>query len=151
MARPPPHPPAAPGVPEPPVVFSPWTPWAARETLRDAHLPGVYLLALFPAGPPPRVDPQDDAILYIGEISDNSLLGRWHQFARAAFNGTPGHAGGMVYHAEIGAPEQELYVAAFVPQGLSRELRALYIRYVERRLVWEYARGHDVPPRCNRR
>ena len=89
------------------------------------------------------------ALIYIGEVHDNSLQSRWQQFHRAAFAGKPGHAGGLVYHEQLAAPEESLYVAAYVPEGLTRDMRALYIRYVERKLIWEYARRWAAPPLCN--
>src|SRR5690242_7853291 len=97
-------------MPDPPIRFTLWTPWAARNMMPNSHLPGVYLLAQW-AETPPRVANRD----------------------------------------VFGDDGATLYVAAFVPEGLSRELRALYIRYVERKLVWEYARAWGAPPVCNRR
>jgi hypothetical protein len=138
-------------MPDPPIRFSPWTAWAAHTTLPNSHLPGVYLLAQFAGAPPRLVDPTAEDVIYIGEIYDNSLQSRWQQFQRAAFEGKPGHSGGLAYRDVFGDAGETLYVAAFVPGGLRRELRALYIRYVERKLVWEYARAWGGPPVCNRR
>jgi hypothetical protein len=42
-------------------------------------------------------------------------------------------------------------VSAFVPEGLSRELRTLFILYVERKLLWDWARKWEAPPICNTR
>ena len=140
-----------PTVPEPPVRWTAWTPWAGRAQVPHAHLPGVYLLAQFADGPPRLVDPQTREIVYIGEISDGSLAGRWQQFHRAAFAGTPGHTGGLIYHETFGDEGATLYVTAFVPQSLRRDLRALYLRAVAAQLLWAWARRWDGPPVCNSR
>ena len=134
---------------DPPVSFSAWTHWSERNGVKNAHLPGVYMLAQWEEGPPGQVDPISQQIVYIGEMSDNSLMGRWQQFNRAAFEGKPGHTGGVAYRDAFGDEGETLFVAAFVPEGLSRELRGLYIKYVERKLLWEWARTHDGPPACN--
>lgn len=134
---------------EPPISFSPWTRWAERGAVKNAHLPGVYLLALFDEPPPRQVDPLLEDIIYVGETTEGSLLGRWQQFNRAAFEGKPGHSGGLIYHETFGDTGENLYVAAFIPEGLSREMRSLYIRYIERKLVWEWARYQEGPPICN--
>jgi hypothetical protein len=134
---------------EPPVRFELWVPWREREQIKNAHLPGVYLLAHWTGAPPREVDPLAQEIIYIGETTEGSLLGRWQQFHRAAFEGKPGHTGGLRYRDIFGDEGEELYVAAFVPEGLSREMRALFIRHVEARLVWEWARKWDGAPLCN--
>ena len=119
-------------------------------------MPGVYLLARFDAGPPAPTEPLSTDIVYIGEAADQSLMGRWQQFHRAAFEGKPGHSAGLRYRelfvdeGDSGA-EAWLYVAAFVPEGLSRELRLLFIRHVAHRLVWEWARKWGDAPVCNTR
>ena len=134
---------------EPPIRFTPWTHWPERNRAKNAHLPGVYLIARWEVAPPDKVDALAQAIVYVGEITEGSLMGRWQQFARAAFEGKPGHAGGMKYRDIFGDEGDTLYVAAFVPEGLSREMRSLYIRYVERKLVWEWARRWGDAPLCN--
>ncbi|MEA2575315.1 MAG: hypothetical protein QOH93_2613 [Chloroflexia bacterium] len=139
---------------EPLITFTPWTSWPDRNLVKNAHLPGVYLLALFDDVPPRAADPLSRDLVYIGETADNSLMHRWQQFHRAAFEGKPGHSGGLAFH-EIYGDEPEyasrLYVSAFVPEGLSRELRTLFILYVERKLLWDWARKWEAPPVCNTR
>ncbi|MFL5732837.1 MAG: hypothetical protein ACJ78Q_06515 [Chloroflexia bacterium] len=140
---------------EPPIIFTSWTRWADHNQLKNAHLPGVYLLARFDdAETPPseRADPSSGDIVYIGEVVDQSLMGRWQQFHRAAFEGKPGHSAGLRYHemfGEGGEDDGALYVSAFVPEGLSREMRSLFIRYVAHKLVWEWAREWGGAPVCN--
>jgi hypothetical protein len=136
---------------EPPVVFSPWTRWAERATIPNAHLPGVYLLALFDPAPPRRADPLAEAIIYIGEITDNGLLRRWYQFGHSAFDGKPGHTGGVLYREAIGDAGETLYVAAFPVAHVARNLRPLFIRYLGQKLLWDWARTWGMAPLCNRR
>jgi len=133
----------------PAVSFTPWTPWQNRSLVRNAHLPGVYLLAHWDAGPPSAVDPQAQAIVYVGETTDQSLLGRWQQFHRAAFEGKPGHNAGLLYRDTFGDAGETLYVSSFTPESLSREMRTLYIRHLAHKLIWEWALRWAAPPDCN--
>jgi hypothetical protein len=137
-------------VKEPTVSFTPWAPWAERNAVKNAHLPGVYLLAHC-NGPPGRVDPLDYDIVYISSVTESSLMGRWQQFHRAAFEGKPGHTGGLAYRDFFGDEGENLYVSAFAPESLPRELRTLFLRYTEHRLLWEWARRWGSPPVCNTR
>lgn len=134
---------------EPAFSFTDWTLWSGRNRVKNAHLPGVYLLARWEGGLPSDVDPLAQTIVYIGETTDQSLMGRWQQFHRAAFEGKPGHSGGLLYRDTFGDEEEGLYVAAFVPESLSRELRTLYIRYRAHRLIWEWAQRWGGAPVCN--
>lgn len=136
---------------EPPVVFSPWTRWAERATIPNAHLPGVYLLALFDPAPPRRVDPLAEEIIYLGEITDNGLLRRWYQFGHSAFDGKPGHSGGLLYREAVGDAGESLFVAAFPVAQVPRDLRPLFIRYLGHKLLWDWARTWGTAPLCNRR
>jgi hypothetical protein len=136
---------------EPQVRFSPWPAWAERGQIRNAHLPGVYLLAQFDGRPPASVNETAREIVYIGEAAEGSLLGRWQQFERAASEGKPGHRGGLAYRDRFGPDTGELYVAAFAPESLSRELRGVFIHYVYARLLWQWASRWDGEPLCNLR
>jgi hypothetical protein len=139
---------------EPTIAFTPWTAWPDRNLLKNAHLPGVYLLALFDGVPPRDADPLSHDLVYIGATAEGSLMHRWQQFHRAAFEGKPGHSGGLLFHEIYGGdPEyaSRLYVSAFVPEGLSREMRTLFILYVERKLLWDWARKWEGLPVCSGR
>lgn len=138
-------------VKEPVLNFTPWMPWAERNAIKNAHLPGVYLLAKSDKPPGQRVDPLSYDLVYVGSVTDSSLMGRWQQFHRAAFEGKPGHSGGLVYRETFGDEGESLYVAAFAPENLHRELRTLFLRYIEHRLIWEWARRWGAPPACNAR
>ncbi len=136
---------------EPPVAFTPWPPWAERSQVKNAHLPGVYLLGKWEGTPPSHVDPLSHDVVYIGAVAEGSLMGRWQQFHRAAFEGKPGHTGGLAYREAFGDEGEDLHVSAFAPEGLSREMRTVFILYLERRLMWDWARKWEGLPICNSR
>ena len=135
----------------PEIAFSPWVAWSTRKSLEGAKCAGVYLLALFDTPPIGRADPQARQIIYIGETCNNSLVGRWRQFERSAFQGKYGHSGGKTYRQEFGDQGQTLYVSALSVEKLDEPMRSLFIRYVERRVIWEYACRWGMPPKCNRK
>ncbi len=133
----------------PKVVFSSWVQWANRKKLKNRDLPGVYLLARFKS-PPNRVNLRAEEIIYIGETC-KKLMSRWGQFNRSAFKGKRGHSGGHTYRRKRLGSEKGLYVSAFpVPEnGLGVECRPLFIRYVERKLMLEFAKKWGKAPVCN--
>jgi hypothetical protein len=133
------------------VAFSAWTPWAERESLSGVDQPGVYILAHFTSPPIGRADPLSREVIYIGETCDSSLRKRWYRFNRSAFEGKFGHSGGKTYRAICRDRSQDLFVAAFPVQTVDTKLRPLFIRYVERKLIWEYAQRWKIAPMCNRK
>ncbi len=135
----------------PRIRFSHWARWSDQKLLKGTDSPGVYLLAHFrkaPAGPANTLSRQ---VIYIGETCQNSLFGRWRQFNRSAFQGKRGHSGGKTFRKMYGATTDNLYVAAFPVGQLHRKVRPYFIRYVERKLIWDYCNRWGFPPRCNRR
>lgn len=130
-------------------VFSTWTPWDQRDTIDGSQLPGVYLLAKF-KGPPPAVDAEDPAIVYVGETCGQTLLKRWYDFNRSAFQEKPGHSGGWTYRELIGVSPRGLHVAA-VGVDMPEVKRDAYIRAVERTLIWQFVQRHGAMPKCNRK
>ena len=136
---------------DPEIIFSHWTQWADRTSLNGIYYPGVYLLAHFYAAPAGRANPQAKEIIYIGETCNNSLTGRWRQFHRSAFEGKYGHSGGTTYRQVFSGQGDNLYVAAFPVKELDEEIRSFFIRYVERKLIWEFAQKWGAAPKCNRK
>jgi len=137
----------------PDVLFSNWTPWAHRQEIPAIADPGVYALAHFLRDVPERVDLQAVEIIYFGE-SCSSLKERLKQFHHSAFEGGNDHRGGRTYSELFGDEyEERLFVSAFPPHGLNDIIRPLYIRYLERKLILDYALRRDppTPPVCNRR
>jgi len=136
----------------PRVVFSKWTRWGERTRLNGIQNPGVYALARFTKPPRGPVELRARNIIYFGETCGNSLRGRWRAFHRSAFEGNRGHSGGRTYRRRFGGKGMRgLYVAAFPVEGLTKELRALFIRYIERKVILEYASKWGVAPKCNRK
>ena len=135
----------------PPISFSEWLLWGERTKIGGADSPGVYILAKFDERPEGEADPKDGRIVYIGETCDNSLKGRWHQFDRSAFRSKDGHSGGWSYSETFKDAGEDLFVAALPVPGLPESLRHLFIRYVERKLILEFALEHGAQPRLNRK
>ncbi len=132
------------------IIFSHWTRWTERTLLKGIHSPGVYLLAHFDVEPAGQANPRAKQIVYIGETCKN-LMRRWRQFNRSAFEGKFGHSGGRTYRRVFDDQGDNLYVAAFAVEGLDEQIRSLFIRYVERKLIWDFARNWGAAPRCNRK
>ncbi|MFA5293815.1 MAG: hypothetical protein WC496_12400 [Phycisphaerae bacterium] len=133
----------------PPITFSNWVRWIDRTNINSLGSVGVYILAHYKE-PPGIVDLQSQEIIYIGETCNQSFSKRWEQFHSCAFKGKENHSGGETYWKLFSGKYIEyLYVASFPVDGLSDELCPLFIRYVERKLILEYAIKWGAAPRCN--
>jgi hypothetical protein len=137
----------------PAIVFSCWVSWADRSSLEGCQYPGVYLLAHFDVMPSKPADPQAQQIVYIGETCDRRLIDRWRNFHRSASTGKHAHSGGRTYRELFSDSASKLCVAALpIPvEQLTEPFRSLFIRYVERKLIWEYAWKWGSAPFCNRK
>jgi ribosomal protein L19 len=136
----------------PSITFSNWTLWTDRTNIKGVENPGVYMLAHF-ANPPNTIDLNEREIIYIGETCDQSLCKRWEAFHGCAVGSRKkGHSGGVTYR-EVFAGEnvEQLFVAALPVDKLSVEIRPLFIRYIERKLIFEYALQWEKAPQCNRK
>ena len=133
---------------QPRVVFSKWVNWSKRDNLERINSPGMYLLAKFTNPPTGRADPKDKDIIYIGETC-GSLAGRWRQFGRSAKGGVKGHTGGQSYFEKFKGELTQLYVAAFPVNEFEGDNREKFIRYVERKLIWEFVKEHGKAPVLN--
>lgn len=135
----------------PKIEFTKWEHWKDRLSLiKGTNCPGVYLLAQFKTKPARKINPNSKAIIYIGETCA-SLKRRWRQFDRAAFHGEHGHSGGLTYREIYGDNGKRLYVSVFPVRYSNIKLRSLFIRYVERKLIWEFAKKWGCAPKCNRK
>jgi hypothetical protein len=135
------------------INFSKWCLWSERHSIENIHMPGVYMLAKFVNKiPPGNADPLCKEIIYIGETC-SSLKTRWYQFQRSAFYQKNGHSGGWSYSYKYQDQGNNLYVSALpIPMTAENEkFRALYIRYVERKLIWEYAQKYGEQPKLNKK
>ncbi len=134
---------------EPVVQFTNWVNWKEQRSLPGLDKPGLYMMA---HGELMRgaADPLDKQIVYIGETCNNTLQGRWHQFHRSAIQGKNGHTAGTIYHETFGDDQSRLFVAAFPVEISDDTTAAFFIRYLERKLVWDYIRKWSKHPVCNR-
>ena len=137
----------------PKIKFTRWILWKQRLFLKGIDYPGVYLLAHFRNKPEGKVNPKSKAIIYIGE-TNSSLRKRWEQFNRAAFEGKQGHSGGLRYREvyvkkKKNLKNKQLYVAAFPVKDLDESIKPLFIRYIERKLIWQFVQKWGHAPVCN--
>lgn len=58
---------------------------------------------------------------------------------------------GWSYNDTFGDKGEDLYVSAFPITELTEPLRSLFIRFVERKLILEYALKYETPPRLNKK
>lgn len=135
----------------PKIKFSSWFKWNDRIKIENINSPGVYLLAKFKRKPGGNAKLDSKHIIYIGETCDNSLRGRWNAFNRAAFRGKAGHSGGLTYYNTYRDSGDDLYVAALAVQDMPDNLRHLFIRFIERKLIYEFALKHGSQPDINRK
>ncbi len=134
---------------EPTVQFSRWCRWTDRDSLGGMDAAGVYALACFDENPPTAVDVLDERTVYIGETCDNSLSGRLWQFNRSAFLQKNGHSGGWSFGSRCAGQGENLYVSVFPVSTLHEPHRSAFIRYTERRLLWEFVLRWGRRPLCN--
>src|SRR5258708_21233941 len=135
----------------PKIVFHPWVSWAQRLTIKGCNLPGVYLLAQFDQPPLDPVEHTAQEVVYIGETCNRKLTQRWYEFGRSAFEAKYGHSAGWPYCDKCYDQGEQLYVSAFPVQDLSGEAASHFIRYVERKLLWEFVCRWGHAPVCNRK
>lgn len=135
----------------PKIEFSGWSPWSKRNDFDGVNLPGVYLLAHFDDPPVDPVNPKAKEIIYIGETGKRTFIKRWGEFQNVAFGNKENHSGGKTYKGLFGNSRvNNLYISAMPVSELSIELRPLFIKYVERKLILGYALEHGDKPQCNR-
>ena len=134
--------------------FSKWIKFDDLSELENVGLPGIYLLGHIDGDSKYPAKPDSPNVVYIGETTGQSLRTRINQFSRSAFQRKNGHSGGWTYSdkflngiAVIETPSN-LYVSVMPVQLSSIESKA-YIKYVERRAIWEYVKANGVYPVCN--
>lgn len=132
------------------IEFSPWYGWNERNEITDSQRPGVYLLIKYSEHKPGKVNPLDQNIIYIGETC-SSLRKRWYQFKRSAFDNKRAHSGGSNYREIYHDNGENLYVAAFPVSCSSDTLTSSYIRYLERKLIFNYVQKYKQLPKCNKK
>ena len=134
----------------PQILFSKWFQWNKRTEIENNDLPGVYILAKFKKVPEGNANIIDKNIIYVGETCKQTLNKRWYQFDRSAFCNSKGHSGGRSYESIFGDRGDDLYVTA-LPIDLPENLSHLFIRYVERKLILDFALKHKSQPKLNKK
>ncbi len=135
---------------KPSLKFTHWVSWSERSSLRGMGLPGIYLLGRFSKPPSGKASPIEKRIIYIGETSRSKLGKRLREFHYTAFDGRGDHPGGRLYRRAYHDEGERLFTAIAPVKGLAGTRRAIFLRYVESKLVWDYARRNGTAPRCNR-
>lgn len=131
------------------VGFSPWVNWESRAEVVGRKQPGVYFIARSEKEPEDfRVN--NDSIIYIGETTSQTLGDRLRQFNTSAFNVKPGHSGGNTFRETMSHDTiaSMLWVSA-CPVDMGEVYTSTYIKYLERRLIWEYVCTYGCLPPCN--
>ena len=131
------------------IGFSPWVNWESRTEVIGRKQPGVYFIARS------KKEPEDfrvnnGSIIYIGETTSQTLGDRLRQFNTSAFNMKPGHSGGNTFRATMShdTDASMLWVSA-CPVEMGEVYTSAYIKYLERRLIWEYVCTYGCLPPCN--
>ncbi len=130
--------------------FTPWIEWSKRSALRGMGEHGLYVLAKFRKPATGHAQPTDKRVIYIGATSRSKIGKRLREFHHAAFDGRGENPEGRIYRRAYHDKGEGLYVAIAPMKGLAPEKRAVYLRYLESKLIWAFARRHGGAPRCNR-
>jgi len=117
--------------------FSKWFHWKEREEFIDKDHPGIYILSKSDVTPRGKANPLDERIIYFGETI-RPLWKRWDEFEASAFYEDSGHSGGWSYLERFGDKGRDLYVSAWSAKNLDEIKMPWFIRYYERKLIWEY-------------
>ena len=141
-------------------IFSEWIQWKNLDfKSKDLTFPGVYILAKFNSVPSGVAKPLDKRIIYVGETCKNTLKGRLYQFKLSAFKGKLAHSGGKSYREQFSDRGKNLYVAVCPVKDAKgifhvankEYLRELFIRYVERKIIYDYAQKYKLGPVLNKK
>ncbi len=134
----------------PKIKFANWVSWNDRSTLENIKFPGIYIISKFKSNLSRKVDLKDKDIIYIGETC-SSLQKRLRQFNHSAFKGARGHSGGASYRKKYNDKGENLYVSVFPVVDISDNARHLYIRYIERKMILDYALKNGNQPILNKK
>ncbi|MCX6996138.1 MAG: hypothetical protein NTV49_03410 [Kiritimatiellaeota bacterium] len=138
---------------QPKPEFSEWMRWPTHWQHSGIRNPGVYLLARFENDAPTEVDALDPRVLYVGETCNQTLETRLYQFSRSAFRRKTGHSGGWTFcdrfnRGKPADPPDWLFVS-LLPVTLAEPKRSVWIRLVERQILWDFVGKRDRLPQCN--
>ncbi|MEG9860968.1 MAG: hypothetical protein V6Z81_00450 [Parvularculales bacterium] len=136
------------GIRIPKIEFSEW--YARDDVKNNPHRnqPGVYIIARFVHKPEGTADYNAKEILCVGETT-RDIHTRLKQFFRAAKNGKTNHNPGKKFFRKFSGNLDNIYVASFSPELEEEHCLDPFIRYLERKLILEYAIKHGSIPFCN--
>lgn len=130
------------------IKLSDWVKWGDRP---EVNSPGVYVLGLFDEAPA-TTDPTDKGIIYIGETCKSSLTKRLAKFEWSSKTGEHRHCAGRTFYKNEDCDINRLYVSYFTPETCDKEdVESAIIRYVERKLILDYALKWKELPQCNKK
>jgi len=135
----------------PKIQFSKWYKWSEQKSIENIDAPGMYLLAKFKDVPVGNADVLDKNIIYIGETCNRTIKRRLYEFNNSAFRSKDGHSGGWTYNETFKNKGDDLYVAALPVPNLPENIRHSFIRFVERKLILDYAVKYGSQPQLNRK
>lgn len=133
----------------PKIIFKNWFKWSDRLLITDFNCSGVYLIAKGKNILDRKVSVLDKDIIYIGETCQ-TLRNRLKQFGRSAKTGEPGHSGGVRYYEKYKDNCKNIYVLILPIKILERYLKRSYIKFMERRLIFEYCKKYNRLPKLNK-
>ena len=137
----------------PEIQFSEWYRFEDRNKIAsDLKLKGVYILGKFSFVLKNKADPLDEHIIYIGQTT-RSLGERLKMFERCARYNSDGHSGGKEYYRQLtqkGDNLDDLYVAIFTVNIEHPIYRDTFIKYIERKVIFDFVNKRGKKPRINR-
>lgn len=136
----------------PSIEFSSWYKWKERIEIPNIDKWWIYIIAKFDDVPNENhANPVDKNIIYIWETCWQSLQKRLYQFDNSAFRLKDGHSGWWSYNTIYWDSWDDLYVAVYSVFDLPEHLTSLHIRYVERKIMLDYALRHNKSTKLNKK
>lgn len=129
--------------------FHRWVNMTSRGDIQGKNFPGVYMIAKSKSEPS-DYRANNGSIIYIGETTGQTLGDRIRQFSVSAYAEKPGHSGGNTFRTRLATdtPEKMLWVSV-CPVDMGEAYTSAFIKYLERRLIWEYVSAYGERPECN--
>jgi hypothetical protein len=136
---------------EPPIVFSPWTAWANRASLKRTDGPwvGLYIWGHFEGAPPTGAPYPElpEELAYVGEtkhLDKRPLSGPHHRTLhyRETFKDDPNLERLFLSVARVRA-----FPGGYTDHNVDEYLcLRVYTRHIEARIYWEYTKKWKKPP-----
>ncbi|MBI5038674.1 MAG: hypothetical protein HZC13_02745 [Nitrospirae bacterium] len=153
------------------IIFSPWIAWNKRNSLKNSDPWGVYLLAHFDNVPEGSADPQSVETIYIGETTKGSFSKRWRgrkkliDISKDNLHVAIFPVSNMELKKEVENAVDEFLKQRCKKSGKDTTIRKVliknelkerdiltqtFIKYVERKLIWEYVKLWGKRPALNK-